>query len=73
MLVLSRREGERVVIEAGGRTILIVVAQTGDRVRLGIEAPPDVRIDREEISQLKRGRFLSPAEMEECPEKFSPP
>jgi carbon storage regulator len=48
MLVLSRRVGERVVI---GETIVLTVVEVDSRrVRLGIEAPPDVPIWREELS-----------------------
>ena len=47
MLVLSRRESER--IKLGDSIILTVVKVAGDRVRLGIEAPPDVVVLREEL------------------------
>jgi carbon storage regulator len=48
MLVLSRKVGERVVI---GENITVVVARlAGNRVTIGIEAPPDVRIVRGELN-----------------------
>jgi carbon storage regulator len=47
MLVLSRKEGEEVVI--GDNIRLTVVAIRGNQVRLGITAPPDVAIQREEL------------------------
>ena len=47
MLVLSRRETQR--IKLGKSIIVTVVRVTGDKVRLGIEAPPDVLIPREEL------------------------
>jgi carbon storage regulator len=47
MLVLSRRVGETVVIDGGIR--VTVVEMHGNKVRLGIEAPPAVRVDREEV------------------------
>jgi carbon storage regulator len=47
MLVLTRKIGEAIVIDGGIR--VIVTAIKGDKVRIGIEAPPDVRVDREEI------------------------
>jgi carbon storage regulator len=47
MLVLTRRPGEQIVID--GNIRLTVVSVKGDRVRIGIEAPPNVRVDREEI------------------------
>ncbi len=45
MLVLSRRESER--IKLGNSIVLTVIRVSGDRVRLGIEAPPDVLVLRE--------------------------
>ena len=47
MLVLSRKEGEKLVI---GDNITVVVSRVaGNRVTLGIEAPSDVRIVRGEL------------------------
>lgn len=47
MLVLARKEGQRVMI--GHDIVVTVVAIRGTSVRLGIEAPADVDIWREEI------------------------
>jgi carbon storage regulator len=47
MLVLSRKEGERLVI--GDRIIVTVVHVEGGRVKLGVEAPREIGIWREEI------------------------
>jgi carbon storage regulator len=47
MLVLSRRQSER--IKLGDSIVLTVVRISGDRVRLGIEAPRDLVILREEV------------------------
>ena len=42
MLILSRKVGEKIVIGDG---ITVVVSRvSGDRVTLGFEAPPEVRI-----------------------------
>jgi carbon storage regulator len=49
MLILSRKPGESVLIEGGIR--LVVVACERGGVRLGIEAPRELRIVREEIAQ----------------------
>lgn len=46
MLVLSRLVGEAIRI---GDVKVVVVAVAGDRVRLGIEAPLDVPVHREEV------------------------
>jgi carbon storage regulator len=49
MLVLSRKEGERIVV---GRDILITVIESrGNRVRLGISAPQEIPINRQEVSE----------------------
>jgi carbon storage regulator len=47
MLVLSRKEGERLVI--GDRIVVTVVHVEGGRVKLGVEAPREIGIWREEI------------------------
>jgi carbon storage regulator len=47
MLVLSRRETER--IRLGDSIVVTVVRVAGDKVRLGIEAPPDVLVLRDEL------------------------
>ena len=47
MLVLSRREKER--IKLGDSIIVTVIRVTGDKVRLGIEAPPEVLVLRDEL------------------------
>jgi carbon storage regulator len=47
MLVLTRRVGEEIVIADNIR--VTVTAVKGDRVRLGITAPPEVRVDRGEV------------------------
>jgi carbon storage regulator len=46
MLVLSRKAGEQIVI--GDNIRVTVVKVHGGRVRLGIEAPKDVSINRQE-------------------------
>jgi carbon storage regulator len=47
MLVLSRRERQR--IKVGDSIIVTVVRVAGDKVRLGIEAPPEVLVLRDEL------------------------
>lgn len=47
MLILSRRAGESVTI--GNDIKVKVVSVSGNQVRLGIEAPREVRVLREEI------------------------
>jgi carbon storage regulator len=50
MLVLSRKIGERIMI--GDHIVVTVVKLDGSQVRLGIEAPQDIAIFREEIGPL---------------------
>jgi carbon storage regulator len=47
MLVLSRKKDERIVI--GGNIVITVIDVRGDKVRLGIEAPADVPVHRQEV------------------------
>ena len=47
MLVLSRRESQR--IQLGDSIVLTIVRVNGDRVRVGIEAPADIRVRRGEL------------------------
>ena len=47
MLVLSRRLGEGLLID--GTIRVAVLAVNGERVRIGIAAPPAVAVDRKEI------------------------
>lgn len=58
MLVLSRHESERIRIN--NDIVITVVRVAGDKVRLGIEAPRNVVIDREEVFQSKERERLNP-------------
>ncbi|MGH8228543.1 MAG: carbon storage regulator CsrA [Steroidobacteraceae bacterium] len=61
MLILTRRSGETVHI--GDDVIVTVLAVKGNQVRIGIDAPRSVAVDREEIYERKRseGTFKSAA------------
>ena len=52
MLVLSRKVGESVVIEGG--IVICVLAVSGGRIRLGIEAPAEVSVRRSELALIPR-------------------
>lgn len=56
MLILSRKEGEVIMIDDHIR--IVVDEIRGDKVRLGFDAPQDVTIDRLEIWQSKRQEVL---------------
>lgn len=51
MLVLSRRVGETIVIN--GDIQVTIVAVKGDRIRLGIQAPDYVSVDRQEVHERR--------------------
>ncbi len=52
MLVLSRRVGERLLI--GDDIVVTVIEVRSDGVRLGIEAPREVRVHRAEVIEAVR-------------------
>jgi carbon storage regulator len=58
MLILTRRVGEKLIIDEN--VTVTVVGVKGAQVRVGIEAPRDVRVNREEIHQriLKEQKAL---------------
>ena len=47
MLILSRKAGER--IKLGESIVLTVVGVSGDKVRVGIQAPANVLVLRDEL------------------------
>ena len=47
MLVLTRQRGETIIVD--GNIIITIIEVRGDKVRIGIEAPRDVSVHREEI------------------------
>jgi carbon storage regulator len=51
MLVLTRKIGAKIVID--GSITVEIVSVDGNKVRIGISAPPEVRVDREEIHRAR--------------------
>jgi carbon storage regulator len=52
MLVLTRRKGEQLVITMGEQTVLVRVLEIArDRVRLGVIAPKEIAVHREEVAR----------------------
>ena len=47
MLILSRREAESICL--GDDIVLTIVAVGNEKVRIGVKAPPEVRILRNEL------------------------
>ncbi len=61
MLVLSRKPGEKIVIGDGIEVVLIEVR--GNAVRLGIVAPDNVKVYRQEVlERIERERALAERE-----------
>lgn len=52
MLVLSRTTDQAIEIDGG--IIVRVLKVAGQQVRLGIEAPAAIQVDREEVAERKR-------------------
>ncbi len=67
MLVLSRKQNER--IRVGDSVVVTVVRVSGDKVRIGIEAPPHVRVLRDELEDNSLGAVT----LEESAELSIPP
>jgi carbon storage regulator len=62
MLVLSRKVGERILLPSAN-VVLTVVSVKGNQVRLGISAPADVAVYREEVwRQIVRQTHKLPSE-----------
>jgi len=55
MLVLSRKTGEEIVI--GNNIHITVVAIKGENVRIGISAPKEVIVDRQEVHENRKNSF----------------
>jgi carbon storage regulator len=65
VLIVTRRIGERIMI--GDDIVVTVVGVSGLQVRLGIDAPRDVPVDREEIYRRKHGESTPDAPREDEP------
>lgn len=52
MLVLSRNIGEEIIID--GEIRVAIVSVDGTKVRVGIDAPEAVRVDRREIHERRQ-------------------
>lgn len=51
MLVVSRKIGEEIVIDAGGGIVVTIVDIRGDKVRVGVTANRDVAVNRKEVAE----------------------
>ncbi len=55
MLVLERRADQEIVID--GVIIVKLVSVVGGKVRIGIEAPKHIRVDRREVHDARQRQF----------------
>jgi carbon storage regulator len=67
MLVLARKLGEEIVIPALNVTIRLVEVR-GDKVRLGIDAPPVVAVHRKEVwDRIREFQATEEEARRDCP------
>ncbi|AFV02595.1 Carbon storage regulator [Dehalobacter sp. UNSWDHB] len=66
MLVLSRKINERIMI--GDNIEIVVVAVVGDQVRIGIEAPKDIKILRSEVYEEVQNQNMKASAASKLPE-----
>ncbi len=52
MLVLSRRPGETIRLGDEGHITITILGVKGNQVRIGIDAPKDIPVHRQEIFEL---------------------
>ena len=71
MLVLSRQRDESIFI--GDNIKITVVDIRGDKVRLGIQAPTEIPVHRQEVYEAIRGFQDSPQEPEPVPPEAKAP
>ncbi|MBQ5366487.1 MAG: carbon storage regulator CsrA [Thermoguttaceae bacterium] len=69
MLVLSRYKDQSIYI--GDDIVVTIVDVRGDRIRLGVEAPPNVPVHRQEIYEEIKRKKTSPVEIPEPRSKGS--
>ena len=65
MLVLSRKESQR--IRLGDSIVVTIVKISGDKVRVGIEAPADVLVLRDELEARSDAAKTAPASAAPAP------
>jgi carbon storage regulator len=58
MLILTRRLGETILI--GDQVKVTVLGVKGNQVRLGVHAPKEMQVDREEIRERKDAGLPAP-------------
>lgn len=67
MLVLSRKKNESIVIN--NNITICVVEIRGDKVRLGIEAPTEIPVHRQEVYEAMKREMRKDTERQEAKRK----
>jgi carbon storage regulator len=65
MLVLSRKQSQR--IKLGDSIVITVVRVAGDKVRLGIDAPRDMLVLRDELEPHEAANEVRPSPLAALP------
>ncbi len=71
MLILSRKKDESIVI--GDNITISVVDIKGDQVKLGINAPNDVKVFRQEVYEAIQEENKAAASISDIPVNFTFP
>lgn len=58
MLVLSRKVGQQIIIGAPPLVTVTVVRISGDKVRIGVDAPKEVEVHRKEVYEALYGKEI---------------
>ena len=73
MLVLSRQRDESIII--GDNIVITIVDIRGDKVRLGIQAPKEIPVHRQEVYeaiQRESGQAKEPGPVKDATDTESP-